>query len=53
MSILARRPAPLQVAYLGYPGSTGPPYIDYLIGDALVTPLQLARCTARSWRRCR
>ena len=42
MSILARRPAPLQVAYLGYPGSTGAPYIDYLIGDALVTPLQLA-----------
>ncbi len=42
MSILARRPAPLQVAYLGYPGSTGAPCIDYLIGDALVTPLQLA-----------
>jgi predicted O-linked N-acetylglucosamine transferase (SPINDLY family) len=42
MSILARRPAPLQVAYLGYPGSTGAAYIDYLIGDALVTPLQLA-----------
>jgi predicted O-linked N-acetylglucosamine transferase (SPINDLY family) len=42
MSILARRPAPLQVAYLGYPGSTGAPFIDYLIGDALVTPLQLA-----------
>ncbi len=42
MSILARRPAPLQVAYLGYPGSTGASYIDYLIGDALVTPLQLA-----------
>lgn len=42
MAILARRPAPLQVAYLGYPGSTGAPYIDYLIGDALVTPLQLA-----------
>lgn len=42
MAILARRPAPLQVAYLGYPGSTGAPYIDYLIGDALVTPLALA-----------
>ena len=39
MSILARRPAPLQVAYLGYPGSTGAAFIDYLIGDALVTRL--------------
>lgn len=41
-AILARRPAPLQVAYLGYPGSTGAPYIDYLVGDPLVTPLELA-----------
>ena len=42
MPILARRPAPLQVAFLGYPGSTGAEYIDYLIGDPLVTPLELA-----------
>ena len=41
-AILARRPAPLQVAYLGYPGSTGAPYIDYLVGDPFVTPLALA-----------
>ncbi len=42
MSILARRPAPLQVAFLGFPGSTGATYIDYLIGDPFVTPLELA-----------
>lgn len=42
MGILARRPAPLQVAYLGFPASTGAPCIDYLIGDALVTPVELA-----------
>jgi predicted O-linked N-acetylglucosamine transferase (SPINDLY family) len=40
--ILAHRPAPLQVAFLGYPGSTGASYMDYLIGDPLVTPFELA-----------
>jgi protein O-GlcNAc transferase len=37
-AILAYRPAPLQVAYLGYPGSTATSYIDYLVGDRFVTP---------------
>jgi predicted O-linked N-acetylglucosamine transferase (SPINDLY family) len=35
---LALRAAPIQVNYLGYPGTMGAPFIDYLIGDAIVTP---------------
>jgi protein O-GlcNAc transferase len=31
--ILAQRPAPVQVSYLGFPGSMGADYIDYLIAD--------------------
>ena len=44
MGILACRPAPLQVAYLGYPATTGTPFIDYLIGDCFVTPPEAADC---------
>jgi protein O-GlcNAc transferase len=36
--ILARRPAPLQVSYIGYPGTMSAPYIDYLIADDFVVP---------------
>ncbi|MSP49960.1 MAG: tetratricopeptide repeat protein [Alphaproteobacteria bacterium] len=36
--ILARRAAPIQVGYLGYPGSIGADYIDYVIGDRFVVP---------------
>jgi predicted O-linked N-acetylglucosamine transferase (SPINDLY family) len=38
LSILAQRPVPLQVSYLGYPGTTGAPYVDYLIADRVVIP---------------
>lgn len=34
--VLAGRPAPLQVNFLGYPGTMGAPYVDYLIADATV-----------------
>jgi predicted O-linked N-acetylglucosamine transferase (SPINDLY family) len=36
--ILARRPAPVQVNYLGYPGSAGGKYHDYLLADRYVIP---------------
>lgn len=36
--ILAHRPAPIQVHYLGFPGSTGADYIDYLFTDKILTP---------------
>ena len=37
-SVLAMRPAPIHVHYLGYPGTLGGNLADYLIGDAIVTP---------------
>lgn len=39
--LLALRPAPLQINYLGYPGTLGADYIDYVITDAVITPAEL------------
>jgi predicted O-linked N-acetylglucosamine transferase (SPINDLY family) len=36
--IFAHRAAPIQVSYLGYPGTLGAPYIDYLIADHTLVP---------------
>ena len=36
--ILALRPAPIQVHYLGYPATLGADFIDYFIADATVAP---------------
>lgn len=38
--IFAWRPAPIQVNYLGYPGTMGAPYIDYLIADPVLIPVE-------------
>jgi predicted O-linked N-acetylglucosamine transferase (SPINDLY family) len=37
-AMFARRPAGLQVNYLGYPGTMGAPYIDYILADRTVIP---------------
>lgn len=36
--ILALRPAPVQVNWLAYPGTSGAPWIDYVLADAFVLP---------------
>ena len=32
----------MQVMWLGYPGTSGAPYMDYIITDAQTSPLELA-----------
>ncbi len=36
--VLAHRPCPVQAKYMGYPGTSGSDFIDYLIADRTVTP---------------
>jgi predicted O-linked N-acetylglucosamine transferase (SPINDLY family) len=36
--IFSRRAAPIQVNYLGYPGTMGAPYIDYIVADPILIP---------------
>ena len=38
MEIAALRPTPIVAAWLGYPGTSGTPFIDYILTDAFVTP---------------
>jgi predicted O-linked N-acetylglucosamine transferase (SPINDLY family) len=37
-AIFARRPAPIQASYLGYPGTMGAEFIDYIVGDPTTIP---------------
>ncbi len=46
--VLARRPAPIQVHYLGYPGTLAAGLVDFLIGDRFVTPPEHAADYAES-----
>jgi predicted O-linked N-acetylglucosamine transferase (SPINDLY family) len=38
LEIPALRPAPVQATWLGFPGTTGARFFDYVLGDAVVTP---------------
>ena len=40
--IFALKPAPIQVMWLGYPGTSGADYMDYIVTDKITSPLHLA-----------
>lgn len=37
-AVFALRPAPIQVNYLGFPGTMGAPFMDYIVADEIVLP---------------
>lgn len=41
LGIFALRPAAIQIHYLYFPGTSGMPFFDYIIGDHVVTPPEL------------
>ena len=41
--ILSYRPAPMQITYLGFPGPTGLPWIDYVVADRYLIPENTAQ----------
>lgn len=42
--IFSYRAAPIQVNYLGYPGTMGANYIDYIIADKTIIPIDSQSC---------
>ncbi len=43
IGIAAQRAAPIQVSYLGYPGTMGSDFADYVIADPIVAPAEHER----------
>jgi predicted O-linked N-acetylglucosamine transferase (SPINDLY family) len=46
--VFALRPAPVQASWLAYPGTSGAPFIDYLIADRFLVPEPLQRFYSES-----
>lgn len=40
LGVMAQRPCAVQMTWLGYPGTTGAPFIDYLIADPFLIPVE-------------
>ncbi|KAK7922900.1 hypothetical protein WMY93_009802 [Mugilogobius chulae] len=40
--LFALRPAPIQSMWLGYPGTSGAPFMDYIVTDKETSPIELA-----------
>jgi predicted O-linked N-acetylglucosamine transferase (SPINDLY family) len=40
LQVFSHRPAPIQASWLGFPGTTGAAFMDYLIADNTVAPQQ-------------
>lgn len=51
LDLLARRLAPIQATWLGYPGTLGTATFDYILGDATVTPPEHQRWFAEQFVR--
>jgi protein O-GlcNAc transferase len=49
--VFALRPAPVQIAYMGFPATTGASFMDWLVTDRVVAPPSLAHCYSE--RLCR
>lgn len=47
-AIFSHRAAPIQVNFLGYPGTLGVSYMDYILGDRFVTPAARQNCFAEA-----
>jgi len=46
--VFALLPAPVQVSYMGFPATTGAPFLPWLVNDAVVAPPECRHCYSES-----